>query len=59
MFETFNGTVPGPVIHAKVGQTIDVALTNESAMGHSIDFHSALAPPDVAYQTIAPGRTIH
>ncbi|HET6893843.1 MAG TPA: multicopper oxidase domain-containing protein [Candidatus Baltobacteraceae bacterium] len=56
---TFNGTVPGPVIHAKVGQTIDVTLTNKSGMGHSIDFHSALAPPDVAYQTIAPGQSIH
>jgi len=56
---TFNGTVPGPVLHAKVGQTIDVTLTNKSGMGHSIDFHSALAPPDVAYQTIAPGKSIH
>lgn len=56
---TFNGTLPGPVIHAKVGQTIDVTLTNHSGMGHSIDFHSALAPPDIAYQTIAPGQTIH
>jgi nitrite reductase (NO-forming) len=56
---TFNGTLPGPVIHARVGQTIDVTLTNKSGMGHSIDFHSALAPPDVAYQTIAPGRSIH
>lgn len=55
---TFNGTVPGPVVHARVGQTIDVRLTNKSSMGHSIDFHSALAPPDVAYQTIAPGQTI-
>jgi nitrite reductase (NO-forming) len=56
---TFNGTVPGPVVHARVGQTIDVTLANRSMMGHSIDFHSALAPPDVAYQTIAPGKTIH
>jgi nitrite reductase (NO-forming) len=56
---TFNGTLPGPVIHARVGQTIDVTLTNRSGMGHSIDFHSALAPPDVAYQTIAPGKSIH
>lgn len=55
---TFNGTVPGPVLHFRVGQTIDVTLTNKSTMGHSIDFHSALAPPDVAYQTIAPGQTI-
>ena len=56
---TFNGTLPGPIVHARVGQTIDVTLTNKSMMGHSIDFHSALAPPDIAYQTIAPGQTIH
>jgi nitrite reductase (NO-forming) len=55
---TFNGTSPGPVIHARVGQTIDVALTNKASIGHSIDFHSALAPPDVSYQTIFPGQTI-
>lgn len=56
---TFNGRVPGPVIRARVGQTIHVTLTNRSSMGHSIDFHSALAPPDLAYQTIAPGRELH
>jgi nitrite reductase (NO-forming) len=56
---TFNGTVPGPVVHARVGQTIDVTLTNKSGMAHSIDFHSALAPPNVAYQSIAPGKSIH
>ncbi len=56
---TFNGSVPGPVIHARVGQTIDVTLTNKSGMAHSIDFHSALAPPNVAYQSIAPGMSIH
>lgn len=55
---TFNGTIPGPVIHARVGDRIDVTLTNRAAMGHSIDFHAALAPPNVAYQTIAPGRTL-
>ena len=56
---TFNGTVPGPVIHAKVGDTIDVTLTNRAMMGHSIDFHAALAPPNVAYQTVMPGHTLH
>jgi nitrite reductase (NO-forming) len=56
---TFNGVVPGPVIHTKVGQTVDVTLTNKSALGHSIDFHAALAPPNIAYQTIAPGQTLH
>lgn len=56
---TFNGVVPGPVVHARVGDTIDVTLTNRASMGHSIDFHAALAPPNVAYQTIAPGKTLH
>ena len=55
---TFNGTVPGPVIHARVGDTIDVTLTNKARIGHSIDFHAALAPADVAYQTIMPGQTL-
>ncbi|HKE36708.1 MAG TPA: multicopper oxidase domain-containing protein, partial [Candidatus Baltobacteraceae bacterium] len=56
---TFNGAVPGPVVHARVGDTIDVTLTNRASMGHSIDFHAALAPPNVAYQTIQPGKTLH
>ena len=56
---TFNGSVPGPVIHARVGDTIDVMLTNKGTIGHSIDFHAALAPPNVAYQTIMPGQTLH
>jgi FtsP/CotA-like multicopper oxidase with cupredoxin domain len=30
---TFNGTIPGPVIRARVGDTIDVRLTNRAAMG--------------------------
>ncbi len=56
---TFNGIVPGPVIHARVGDRIDVTLTNKASIGHSIDFHAALAPPNVAYQTIQPGQTLH
>lgn len=56
---TFNGAVPGPVIHVRVGDTVNVTLTNKAAMGHSIDFHAALAPPNIAYQTVAPGKTLH
>src|SRR5947209_9019618 len=29
---TFNGTIPGPVIHARVGDTIEVTLSNQAAM---------------------------
>jgi nitrite reductase (NO-forming) len=28
-------------------------------IGHSIDFHAAMAPPNIAYQTVAPGHTLH
>jgi nitrite reductase (NO-forming) len=56
---SFNGTVPGPVLHARVGDTLDVELTNTATMGHSIDFHAELGPNQVAYQTIAPGETLH
>ena len=55
---SFNGTVPGPVLHARVGDTLAVELTNTAAMGHSIDFHAELGPNQVAYQTIAPGETL-
>jgi nitrite reductase (NO-forming) len=56
---TFNGGVPGPVIHASLGDTIDVTLTNTAVLGHSIDFHAALVPPNIAYQTVKHGQTLH
>jgi nitrite reductase (NO-forming) len=40
---TFGGTVPGPVIRVKVGDTIRVHLRNAETnqLPHSIDFHSS------------------
>lgn len=55
---TFNGTVPGPVIRATVGDTIEVTLTNaDKDMWHSIDFHAAQIAPNLAFKGIAPGQT--
>ena len=54
----FNGTVPGPTIHVKQGQTVNVTLTNHGTMHHSIDFHSALTPPDLSFVDIQPGESI-
>jgi nitrite reductase (NO-forming) len=41
---TFGGTVPGPVIRVKVGDTVRVTLKNPATnqLPHSIDFHSSL-----------------
>ncbi len=56
---TFGKTVPGPVIHVRQGQTVDVTVTNHGAMQHSIDFHSAITPPSLDYVEIMPGEAIH
>ena len=54
---TFNGTVPGPVIRVRQGQTVHFTLTNASTMSHSIDFHAAQTPWSVNYQPVAPGKS--
>lgn len=51
---TFGGTVPGPVIRVRVGDRVRVTVVNESPMPHSIDFHAARIPANVAYRMIMP-----
>jgi nitrite reductase (NO-forming) len=55
---TFGGTVPGPIIRVRVGDKVRVNVINESPMPHSIDFHSARIPANVAYRTINPGDSV-
>jgi nitrite reductase (NO-forming) len=54
---TFNGTVPGPVIRVRQGQTIHFTLINDGNMAHSIDFHAAQTPWNVNYQEVAAGKS--
>lgn len=53
---TFNGKVPGPVIRATEGDTIDVTLRNSDKMAHSVDFHAAEISPQVGFKDVAPGK---
>ena len=55
---TFGNTVPGPVIRVRQGDLVKVTLVNESPMPHSIDFHSARIPMNVAFRTIGPGEEL-
>jgi nitrite reductase (NO-forming) len=55
---TFGGTVPGPVLHVRQGQTIHVTLTNHGTMDHSIDFHAAQVAPSRDFADVAPGKSI-
>src|SRR5215211_3980791 len=32
---------PGPIVHVRQGQTVEMTLTNGGAIPHSIDFHAA------------------
>jgi nitrite reductase (NO-forming) len=56
---TFNGTVPGPFLRVRVGDTVEVVMKNDpdSAMIHSVDFHAATGPGGGAVHTqVAPGE---
>ena len=56
---TFGGTVPGPVIRVKVGDTIRVHLKNpaENQLAHSIDFHASQTAMNHQMVEIKPGAT--
>ncbi len=54
----FDGTgAPGPAIHVREGQTVEMTLTNGGAIPHSIDFHAARIAPNVAFRDVAPGES--
>ena len=54
---TFNGSVPGPVLHGHVGDTFNVTVVNDTRMTHNIDFHAEEGPPATAMTPIAPGAS--
>jgi nitrite reductase (NO-forming) len=48
---------PGPVVHVRQGQTVEMTLTNGGAIPHSIDFHAARVAPNVAFKDVDPGES--
>jgi nitrite reductase (NO-forming) len=55
---TYDGVLPGKVVHVRQGDTIDFTLRNKATTGHSIDFHSARTPWDKNYITIIPDEEL-
>lgn len=58
-FWTFNGTVPGPMLRIRAGDTVDFTLKNaaDSKNPHSIDFHAVTGPGGGAGATqTEPGK---
>lgn len=59
-FWTFEGTVPGPLLRAMVGDSIEFTLVNppENKVSHNIDLHAVNGPGGGAAVTnVAPGET--
>ncbi len=54
----FNGTVPGPVLHVRQGQTVEITFKNHGRDPHSFDTHAARIPADVAFKDVAPGGSL-
>jgi FtsP/CotA-like multicopper oxidase with cupredoxin domain len=60
---TINGTVPGPIIRLKEGQTVRLHITNTLEEDTSIHWHGLLVPfemdgvPGVSFPGIRPGET--
>ena len=55
---TFEGDVPGPVVHCRVGDTVEFTLTNDVVVPHSMDFHAAQIDPKEAFRSVTKGQSV-
>lgn len=55
---TYNGQVPGPTLHGRVGDRFVITLVNKGTMGHSIDFHAGERAFDKVMRTVPPGESL-
>lgn len=54
---TFEGSIPAPIVHTRVGDTVEFTLTNHGTIPHSMDFHAARIDPKTAFRSIVPGES--
>lgn len=50
----YNGTVPGPIIRVKEGDTVKIKLKNTSGAKHGLFFHGLHVPAAVSHQEEVP-----
>ena len=55
---TFGGTVPGPAMRVRQGDTVDFTLVNRANVPHSMDFHAAEIAPNKYYVNVMPGDSL-
>lgn len=60
----YNGQVPGPLIHVREGDTVEVTLTNNTTLSHTIHWHGMYQTnswhsdgvPNITQKAIEPGE---
>ncbi|MEV0900468.1 multicopper oxidase domain-containing protein [Actinoplanes sp. NPDC049802] len=55
---TYGGTVPGPVLRGRVGDTFEITLINDGTVDHGVDFHAGALAPDRPMRPIDPGERL-
>ncbi len=55
---TFEGGIPGPIVHTRVGDTVEFTLTNDAVVPHSMDFHAPQIDPKVAFRSVPKGGSV-
>ncbi len=55
---TFEGDIPGPIVHCRVGDTVEFTLTNDVDIPHSMDFHAAQIDPRTAFHSVPKGQSV-
>jgi nitrite reductase (NO-forming) len=55
---TFEGDIPGPIVHVRQGDTVEFTLTNAGSIPHSMDFHAAQINPKTAFRSVMPGQSL-
>jgi len=55
---TFEGDMPGPIVHCRVGDTVEFTLTNDVTIPHSMDFHAAQIDPKTAFRSVPKGQSV-
>lgn len=55
---TFEGDIPGPLVHCRVGDTVEFTLTNDADIPHSMDFHAAQIDPKSAFRSVPKGQSV-
>jgi len=55
---TFDGDIPGPIVHVRQGDSVEFTLVNHGSIPHSMDFHASQIDPKVAFRSVAPGQPV-